>query len=365
MNLEGELLIRVHSDAGRVARAELSSTRLHLASRVLHGRTPTEAVGAVSRLYSICGKAQGVAAAMACDAAMGRAPDEERIDAHRRRVGAESASEGLWRALIDWPEMLGGAPQTRAFKEARNAIDAVTNAASGEARAAVADVLAREVFGVPVSRWNELATPGELASWAASSHTAAAALITDIGQRNARFGASAVGLMPAMTGDMIEHDLAPVISGDPAYARMPRWQGAVGEPGSLARMRAHPLVAAVVERFGRSALARIAARLAELCAFAGGALPAIGSRPLGDERGIAWVETSRGLLVHQVALEGDRIRDYRIVAPTEWNFHPEGALVRGIEGASFDDESSLRRGVKLLVQTLDPCVAWNLELDHA
>jgi Ni,Fe-hydrogenase I large subunit len=141
--------------------------------------------------------------------------------------------------------------------------------------------------------------------------------------------------------------------------------GSPVETGPLARMHAQPLVAAVVARFGRSALARVVARLGEMCAFASRALPELGSMGLGAGRGIAWVETARGLLLHHAVVNDGCVQHYRIVAPTEWNFHPQGALVRGLEGATFASENAVRRAVGLLVQSLDPCVAWKLELSHA
>jgi Ni,Fe-hydrogenase I large subunit len=36
--------------------------------------------------------------------------------------------------------------------------------------------------------------------------------------------------------------------------------------------------------------------------------------------------------VHRVELDGDRVARYAIVAPTEWNFHPQGASVREMTG---------------------------------
>ena len=56
---------------------------------------------------------------------------------------------------------------------------------------------------------------------------------------------------------------------------------------------------------------------------------------------------------------------YAIVAPTEWNFHPEGALVRGLVGSAADDAATLARATHLLVQALDPCVACEVEVGHA
>jgi Ni,Fe-hydrogenase I large subunit len=69
--------------------------------------------------------------------------------------------------------------------------------------------------------------------------------------------------------------------------------------------------------------------------------------------------------VHYVALGGKCIETYRIIAPTEWNFHPRGALARGLVATSAENESDLKHLTLLLVQSLDPCVAANVEVRHA
>ena len=57
-----------------------------------------------------------------------------------------------------------------------------------------------------------------------------------------------------------------------------------------------------------------------------------GALPLADGEAIAWTEMARGLLVHWVRLEdspsGPRVADCRVLAPTEWNFHPRGVLAQ-------------------------------------
>ena len=69
--------------------------------------------------------------------------------------------------------------------------------------------------------------------------------------------------------------------------------------------------------------------------------------------------------MHRVTLEGGRIGAYRIVAPTEWNFHPDGAFARGAVGMAAADAAALERGVRWLVSSLDPCVAVRYEAGHA
>jgi coenzyme F420-reducing hydrogenase alpha subunit len=79
-------------------------------------------------------------------------------------------------------------------------------------------------------------------------------------------------------------------------------------------------------------------------------------------RGIAAVETARGLLVHWANVEDDRVAGYRIVAPTEWNFHPCGALVKDLADAPAQSSEEAQQLAGLAIQSLDPCVRFELRL---
>ena len=85
-------------------------------------------------------------------------------------------------------------------------------------------------------------------------------------------------------------------------------------------------------------------------------------RPPGDGLGLAQVEAARGRLVHGVVVEGDAVRDYAILAPTEWNFHPRGGLAGALAGLDADDEDALRGQAGLLIEAVDPCVGYELRV---
>ena len=87
--------------------------------------------------------------------------------------------------------------------------------------------------------------------------------------------------------------------------------------------------------------------------------------PLARDEGLGAVQTARGLLLHRVCLWDGRVAHYQIVAPTEWNFHPDGALVRGLRTIVADDSETLEQKARLAVQALDPCVAFRIEVGHA
>ena len=141
------------------------------------------------------------------------------------------------------------------------------------------------------------------------------------------------------------------------------------ETGALSRLQAQPLVAALIARDGHSAATRFAARLVEgamllrdLRVAGADAAGWVRAWPLGAGVGLAAVQTARGLLLHQARLVEGHITDYRIVAPTEWNFHPQGALFRGIVGTEAPDEATLVARAALAVHALDPCVGFRIEV---
>jgi coenzyme F420-reducing hydrogenase alpha subunit len=93
--------------------------------------------------------------------------------------------------------------------------------------------------------------------------------------------------------------------------------------------------------------------------------PGFDAAPLPGGGGIARVETARGTLLHAARIDDGRIADYAIVAPTEWNLHPAGAMVRELADRAFEDRASARRHLHRLTLALDPCVAFEVSLDGA
>ena len=59
-------------------------------------------------------------------------------------------------------------------------------------------------------------------------------------------------------------------------------------------------------------------------------------------------------------LDGDRIARLRILAPTEWNFHPEGAAARALASLRGDDRNTTQIQANLLIHAIDPCVGYEL-----
>lgn len=364
MSLEGELVVTARWDGARVAGVEVASTRPQVVNRLLSGRTAEEAVALVPRLFSICGRSQGVAAALACEAACAREPNANTRTARESAVRAEALQEYLWRMLVDWPPLAGGAADPDALAAARRAL---AGGASEQALDGVRALVKARAVGADCA-WDALDDPASGERWLARAATPATAMLARLAAQHAGLGASGVPLLPA-DGHAVARAVGRALDGDAAFEVAPTWDGAPAETGALARTCAQPFVAALVSRHGRSAFARFVARIVELVGLvrpdAPAQSPVAGAVSLEPGAGLGWVETARGLLVHAVRLAAGRVERYRIVAPTEWNFHPRGALPAGLAGVRAADESELRRLVQLAVQSLDPCVAARVEVAHA
>jgi hypothetical protein len=381
---EGELTVRLAWDGRRVRQVTVRSTRPFAATRVLTGKTAAEAAATVPLLFSICGGAQGAAAAGALGAA-GAAGLAAEGTTRDTRLLLESLQEGFWHLLIDWPNAVGSPTVTTPVAAARHRIASSARGPDGAVRwgnaaamrelgAGLSGLAAQAIFGMPPARWLEIADLAELGTWIARGATSPATLLGRALTETPTLGACDVALMPAPRTEALLRVIAPALRHDPEFVRAPTWAGTAAETGALARRRDHPLVAALAAQYGHAVVTRIVARMAELAMLllelAGSApqpdaLPRVQLCPLDTDEGLAAVETARGLLLHRARLHNGRVADYQIVAPTEWNFHPEGALTRGLAGLAADDRPTLARHARLAVHALDPCVACQIEVGHA
>ena len=389
-DLAGRLNITLGVREGRVW-AEIRSSRPLGASAVFAGRTAEETAARLPALYSICATAQGVACRNALEAAQGRAAEPAVAALRALLVDAETVKEHLWRVLLDWPRLLGQAPDAAGMGEVLRAYTALRGAliganepfrldaergtpdrtAASAPLAELARVTAERVLGMPPADWP--AALGSVEGWSAWSQrtqTGAGRLMRVIAEQGWEgIGRCSVAALPELAAEGLEPRLAG--AGAAEYIAVPTWEGAPRETTAFTRQRARGVVAALAERDGNGLMPRLAATLVELAALQdglhqaleGGDLPSgvIGVAPQPGV-GIALVPAARGLLVHRAEVAGNRVTRYRILAPTEWNFHPLGVLAQGLAGLPMADAETLRRQAGLLVTAVDPCVDYDIAL---
>ena len=386
--IEGRIDVRLTVESGRIAGAEIRSIRPVTACRVLEGRSVDEAIALFPRLFAICGTAQTHAALTACERALGMDVRPAQSAARRLLLLAETAREHAWRALLDWPALTGGAPDAVALRDVRNALAPIVRhlypatdwAQSGGAplepdidalSAAVNDFangLERHVVGSKSG--GDWADADAFERWCREGATATARSLGVILDRGlSAFGASPVAALPSLDADRLDALLA--ADADDAFTAAPTWDGQAFETGPLVRCADSPVIGALVAQRGNGVLARMVARLVELLAVPEAlrqtaahvaADPGAGEPAAPDGTGLAMIEMARGRLIHRVEIADGRIARYQIVAPTEWNFHPEGALVQGLRGQAIESPEQAETAAALAVSALDPCVAFDVSV---
>jgi len=365
---EGRVELRVEWDGHAVQRAEVRSRRPQPGA-LLIGRTPEHAQAVIPRLYSLCGDAQSVAVDALEVVLRAGAPDDARLADWAERIRLENIREHLWRLGLDWPRAVGDSQQPGPLRELLGA--RTRFAADRQAAADWAGATFTGLFGREHLIWLEHPVPESLAQWLNGAPTALATLLARLQPLLTGLGLSRLPLFRADDLQPMVQAVLPRLRSDPDFHWRPDWDGQVFEMGPLARQAAHPLVAAMLERQGEpDSWLRVLARVLELA----GALHSL-SKGLPPAHGLAWqsgegeavvaLEMVRGVLLHWVRADPNGIRDYRIVAPTEWNFNPEGPAQQGLMQLQAEDEERLREAVTLQVMALDPCVQYELEIVHA
>jgi Ni,Fe-hydrogenase I large subunit len=349
--------------ANRVVAVKISARRPVGIGRLAEGRDGDAVAALLPRLFALCGRAHSAAFAAAFAMARGRTLPEPAMLAHGAAVLAERMSELLRGTLVALagPALPSFAPALRQISEAARRFDgaALPDAAAIDAIEAglVALGLPPHCFDDEASYRQWLATNGPLA-----------ALHAPLLNCDAAFGAVTIDALAASDDAAIG---AALWQQGASFAAQPQLAGRVPETGAAARQVAHPLIT----EFGSGLGARLVARLIEICATPDqlravlrGAPPGdlVVAAPLAAHVGIAAVEGARGRLHHLVAVDQQhRVTRLEMLAPTEWNCHPRGALSRALGALQLQGDGADQERVERLVAAFDPCVAFSVKQAEA
>ncbi|MDP2369116.1 nickel-dependent hydrogenase large subunit, partial [Rhodoferax sp.] len=320
-------------------------------ARLLAGQRGEQVGHTLTSVFTLCAHAHRRTAALALAAAQPD-PAHAPVASPSVMLYVETARDHLRSIALDWPQRQ---PGTTADKQAmawlrgcplplataRTPGDAAT---AWQTLARLRTWLEERILHQPLPRWlSEHQQPDALADWC---RVQAAQLAP--ARSLANWFAPASALTPeTRLLELLDLDptrqtvqlrqLAQALVDEPDFVQQPSWLGQCAENGPWARLRHRPMQASI----RHSAWTRLAARWTDLLEIAAaspdtdqpGAIPLLssGALALASGQALAWCEMARGLLLHWVQLDGDgAVQDYRVLAPTEWNFHPDGALARAV-----------------------------------
>ncbi|MFM2058549.1 MAG: hypothetical protein RLY71_2934 [Pseudomonadota bacterium] len=393
--------VTLHPGAGLPA---IRNSRPEIAARLAPGRRADELPELFGAIFTLCAHAHRHAARLAIEAARGRPVahmDQPGQLAQRQALQLATARDQILRVTHDWPLHLppAGSPGSAAHLTTNSAAsaDEIAGQAALLLRAcplwrndlAAADRLA-ELPNWLEYRWLGMAPAEWLARFEADPADWPAQWARDTGPRLVPMrrllrdqldsaGATWTLDLPAAPlqplDDPTTHlpTLARQMALQPGFCAEPLWHGSAADTGPWTRQH-DPL-----RRQGwlaRHAWDRLVSRIVDVLRLAtpGGAgwlaqgSLDLGASPLqGGPSGLGWIEMARGLLLHWIELtpDGRHIAAARVLAPTEWNFHPHGVLAGALAALPATPAGTLAASARRLAVAFDPCVEIDVTLPAA
>lgn len=358
----------------------LRSTRPDWVDRITRGRPVSQLPATLGRLFGLCGHAHLGCATIAVKAALGEigsegptgADTDDPVDAGttpcslRARNAEETMREHVQRLFLDWPQRLAiGHSRESAVAGAGTALARCPLFASSRTAGALTEWMQAKLFGMPAAAWLaewERDPAGWLHAWSLRTEGEVPRLLRDWRAPAHRRSPSVPALQVHADAPALRVLASRLTQEGGRFARRPTWDGGCAETGVWTRLNdTSPM------RLDTAWL-RLGARLAELVRLAlpdqpgrsGAVWLDIGTRALGPGESIAWVEMARGLLLHHLQLDGRgesaRVASCQVIAPTEWNFHPDGAVARTLEQLPRAFPVEEKRRLDLAIAAYDPCV---------
>lgn len=355
-----------------------------LLTRVLRGHGVDQVERTLGQLFSLCSHAHRRTARLAMQAAR-RTGSSMLTEPPSRELSLRTALDHLRSMTTDWPHHetdwptpcpvplvltqadMSEAPATATSLQLKGWLE------TSVLHQAVGDWLARHRTPETLLAWCQRhAATVPPAQFLVDCHATASRLQTDFHPLDL------LDLDPQKQASQLTQ-VALAITHQAAFAQRPSWQGQCVETGAWTRLSRRQAAAGsgMDTSGGTNTWIRLAARWFELVELCADELDEQDSPPAGLSSGalaldqgqaLGWCEMARGLLLHWVQLDSkDQVEAYQVVAPTEWNFHPDGALARALTQLAPQDTT----GASLLGKAFDACVACEVspvtstELCHA
>ncbi len=340
--------------------------------RLLRGQQGEAVERSLGQLFGLCSHAHRRAARLALNAAHPH-PERRLLNEPPVLLWLETARDHLRSMAVDWPRRQPGLPpKPDSLAWLRDCPLSMSHTAQqtteDQAWKALTQLrcwLEDRLLGQPTGSWLiQHREPDALARWCRShapNLPPAQALHT--------WHETAHALAPATHHlDLLDTDparqaaalqaLAHTVASDDDFAQRPTWLGQGAETGPWTRLRHRNKTSTAT-----TAWTRLSARWTELMEIAAikphtpaQLMPdvlASGALRVAEGQAIAWCEMARGLLLHWVQLDAQgRVADYRVLAPTEWNFHPQGVLAKALTTLAPQDTAS----AWALAAAFDACV---------
>lgn len=387
--VEGQIQIDLYPHSHEDTVVEITSSRPLQAQKIFIGKTPEQALAIIPLMYNICATAQARAALKSLQQSLQAEPDPKADIARDILLLVEMAKEHLLRIFIDWPDLLDIVTARKKLTfisqlgtDFKSALFTHGQAFSLESKleinqhkikklvANLEQQLSDQVFSLSTRDWLACDNLAAIQQWSQQSDTVASQSLKKILVTNrATEGVSKSRHLPQLHQRQLLKHLNQEDAGD--FIAQPQWQGHCYETTALSRQLQHPLIQSLYPEYQNALLTRWLARLVELAKIPqqlARLMEQLNGRnfePMTKQQGshgLAEVESARGRLVHRTEIKQGLITRYQILAPTEWNFHPQGVLAQSLASLKTYNRKELKQLARLIINAIDPCVGYELRI---
>ncbi|MBQ0807007.1 MAG: hypothetical protein KBT55_03460 [Porticoccus sp.] len=374
------ILLPLKNQGGPV---QISSTRPRHVHQLFCDKPLKYVLQTTPLLFNVCRHAQTIATARAMEGALGYTATKSTEQLRDTLVSLEALYEHLWKLLIDLPPLLGlpvrHQEMAKVSQQLKPLMDKLHQACNLIKLTETSLELKNSPTHLDLSLTHELGTLlfGQTArpegSWSELQHNKGLAgnllrAIAPLDWPNTFHSHQ----LPAIDSTEARTLLA---TQDP-HQFIHQYSSAHSnrfETGALLRMFNQPLVKQSREEHNHCLSMRMTALLVETdLLLQGTQFPRQDNKSITSvsEQGHSEVETTRGRLTHALSLKKNSsgepvIKNIAIVAPTDWNFHPNGAAAQLLSEIPTVSKEKTYQSAELLIQLINPCVAYHLEVTNS
>ncbi len=390
MPIEGEIKISVVARSGQVESVSIVSTRpLHI-TKLFSEKSINSVADIMNAIYHLCNTAHRFSFLRLLDESGVIKLSSNEIQAYNLLLDLETIREHCFSIASKWSQDTDNLVDTNiinllaTLKEINSTLFVNTDALSladkelqsfksiDKLILKLEDQLQILLIGSKNNSESIFADMDSFNNWLQVGESKSVTFLNYLQQHNlSKMGDVKVSHLP----DLDPEELSDLLENE-AYIRQPNYQGATCETTPYSRQSNHQLIKKLADIHGNGVFTRAVSQLLEVfellnkikCDYKHIKTETISYEvqfPALEISALVQLEAARGRLVHQLSIENEKIKSYQILAPTEWNFHPEGILNHMIKSLEFTNKEDLIGKVRLLINAIDPCVGYSIEVDHA
>ncbi len=383
MTVQGELTIDIELQSSQPS-CKIVSSRPKIITNLFKGKPLTSIPQLIPLLFNLCSKAQTVTAIKAIESQLDIIHNKNTILQREILILLECLREYCLPVLMIWPNYIQQPTENKTLGIIIQKINQLTSSFQLEKLLNypptevpplshiqmkywqdIARLITKTIFEHSIEDWL-LHTPDKLETWAKQKKTPTANFMFWLSQKKWKhIGKSTIYFLPPNIDEAL---FIKNLKSQQDEARY-QWQNKCYEVSSLNYLQDTKLFKELTLQYSNSLYCRMWSRLISIAKTINELTTLFTTKTLLKKetpltKGLAYSNTARGRLTHYIELDNNTVKEFFILAPTEWNFHPKGVAAKSLKNLNLQDHSSLLIQANMLIQAIDPCVGFKINIHY-